>query len=76
MDEPVRVISSKPAVCWQDSLISGNGSTGIMFFGNPLDERIVVNHEKLWVVAVDAEREVADMREGYMEARKLAREER
>ena len=76
MQELTKVISNHPARSWQDALISGNGSTGIMVIGEPYRERIVVNHEKLWVVAVDAKRDVADMREAYMQARRLAKEQR
>ncbi|MGB2824317.1 MAG: glycoside hydrolase N-terminal domain-containing protein, partial [Phycisphaerae bacterium] len=70
------VISSSPAERWEDALISGNGATGVMVMGGPLDETIVVNHEKLWVVMVDVRRDVADMREAMAEARQLAREHR
>ena len=69
---PKRVKSAQPATRWQDALISGNGSTGIMVMGEPFCEKIVLNHEKLWVIAVDAKRDVADMREAYMQARRLA----
>ena len=72
----MRIVSKRSARKWQDALISGNGSTGIMVFGDPLSERIIVNHENLWVVAVDVAREVTDMREAFIMARKLAKEQK
>lgn len=37
-------ISWKPAPNWEDALLSGNGAIGIMVFGEPHDETIIVNH--------------------------------
>ena len=71
-----RIVSGAPAERWEDALIGGNGATGIMVLGDPLDETIVVNHEKLWVVMVDVARDVADLRDAMAEARRLARQER
>ena len=68
----MKVTSSSPARRWEDAMIGGNGATGIMVMGDPLDETVVVNHEKLWVVMVDVKRDVADMRETIAEARRLA----
>ena len=34
---PTRVVSSRPALRWEDAMVSGNGSTGIMVVGRPLD---------------------------------------
>lgn len=47
---PTRVISIKPPLRWEDAMISGNGSTGIMFMGLPLEDLVIVYHEKLWMV--------------------------
>jgi len=44
---PTRVTSVRPPLRWEDAMISGNGSTGIMVMGLPLNDRIIVNHEKL-----------------------------
>ncbi|NQT89315.1 glycoside hydrolase N-terminal domain-containing protein, partial [bacterium] len=44
-----RVTSIAPALRWEDALISGNGTTGFMAMGRPLDELVIVNHEKCWV---------------------------
>jgi len=71
-----KVVSSRPAERWEDALISGNGATGVMVMGRPLDETIVVNHEKLWVPMTDVKRDVADMRAATAEARELARQDR
>jgi len=40
--------SSRPAQQWQDALISGNGRQGILVFGDPRHERIILNHEMLY----------------------------
>ncbi len=40
--------SNQPAPKWQDALISGNGQQGILVFGDPRQERIVLNHEMLY----------------------------
>ena len=71
-----RVVSSAPALRWEDALLSGNGRTGIMVLGRPLDERIVVNHEKLWVPTTDRAPEPAELSAAWREARQLAREGR
>lgn len=57
-------------------MISGNGSTGIMAMGLPLDETIVVNHEKCWVVGNDYRPEAPDLTRAWAEARKIAAEGR
>ncbi len=37
--------SDAPAKKWQDALISGNGETGVLVYGNPTREKIIFNHE-------------------------------
>lgn len=37
--------SSEPAFRWHDALISGNGTMGILVFGDPENEKIIFNHE-------------------------------
>lgn len=37
----------EPAARWEDAFLSGNGRHGVMMFGNPNDERVVVNHHTL-----------------------------
>ena len=68
--------SNAPAQRWEDAMIGGNGATGVMVMGQPYQETIVVNHEKLWVPAVDVARDVADMRAAMADARELAAQQR
>lgn len=65
---PSRIVSLAPALRWEDAMIGGNGSTGIMVMGRPLDERIVINHEKLWVVATEGAPETPDLRNVWARA--------
>ncbi|WP_336317699.1 glycosyl hydrolase family 95 catalytic domain-containing protein [Streptomyces lavendofoliae] len=37
----------RPAGRWEDAFLSGNGRHGAMVFGDPADERVVVNHHTL-----------------------------
>ena len=39
------MFSEKPALRWQDGLISGNGRMGILVFGEPSKEKVIFNHE-------------------------------
>ncbi|MHC0428938.1 glycosyl hydrolase family 95 catalytic domain-containing protein [Streptomyces sp. O3] len=36
-----------PAARWEDAFLSGNGSHGAMVFGDPGDDRVIVNHHTL-----------------------------
>jgi hypothetical protein len=40
-------ISSKPASRWGDALLSGNGKIGALVMGRPLDEKIILAHERV-----------------------------
>ena len=71
-----RVTSRAPAQRWEDALVSGNGSLGIMALGRPLDERIIVNHEKFWVPPTDHEPEPPELAEAWGQARQIAEEGR
>jgi hypothetical protein len=42
-------VSARPAGRWEDALISGNGKMGAMVFGHPLEERIILSHERLFL---------------------------
>lgn len=42
-------ISGRPASRWEESHISGNGAMGALVMGLPLDESIVLTHEKLFL---------------------------
>jgi len=69
---PTRVISTKPPLRWEDAMISGNGCTGIMVMGLPLDDLVIVNHEKLWTVGNDYRPQTPDLREAWKMAGKIA----
>jgi hypothetical protein len=36
-----------PAARWEDAFLSGNGRHGVMVFGDPDDDRVIVNHHTL-----------------------------
>ena len=42
-------VSSKPAVTWEEGLISGNGTIGINILSRPLDETVIFTHERLFL---------------------------
>lgn len=42
-------VSRLPASKWEESMITGNGTIGALVFGNPLNERIILSHEKLFM---------------------------
>ena len=73
---PTRIVSRTPPQHWEDALITGNGSTGIMMLGHALDDMIIVNHEKLWVVGPDCKPAVPDLSDAWQGLRDLARERR
>ncbi|MFI0964541.1 glycosyl hydrolase family 95 catalytic domain-containing protein [Streptomyces sp. NPDC021080] len=37
----------RPAARWEDAFLSGNGTHGAMVFGDPDDDRVIVNHHRL-----------------------------
>ena len=41
--------TSRPANVWTEAMLTGNGNMGIMMFGNPYNETIVLNHCKLYL---------------------------
>ena len=73
---PTKVISKQIPLRWEDAMLSGNGSTGIMVMGWPLEEQIVVNHEKLWTVGNDYRPRTPEMADSWKEAMKIARQGR
>lgn len=42
------LVSSTPASVWQEALMTGNGKMGVLVFGDPNDDRIIFNHERLY----------------------------
>lgn len=69
----VLLISKEPAQKWQDGLVAGNGIQGIMVMGDPLNESIILNHERLWVPAQDVAFDVPDMTRVVDEVREMAK---
>ncbi|WP_218279204.1 glycoside hydrolase family 95 protein [Knoellia remsis] len=48
-DDSLRLWYEKPVANWEnDALVQGNGTTGLMAFGNPGKERLHVNEKTLW----------------------------
>lgn len=45
--------SDTPARIWQEALVTGNGRMGVLVFGDPHDERVVFNHERLYEPLLD-----------------------
>ena len=76
MATPTRVISRTAPVRWEDAMISGNGSTGIMVMGLPVDDLVVVNHAKCWTVSSEFRPEAPDLREAWKTGRELAQQGR
>ncbi|MFD7942522.1 glycoside hydrolase N-terminal domain-containing protein, partial [Streptomyces sp. NPDC059744] len=37
----------RPAARWEDAFLGGNGRHGAMVYGDPVDDRVVVNHHTL-----------------------------
>ncbi|MFI7085123.1 glycosyl hydrolase family 95 catalytic domain-containing protein [Streptomyces anulatus] len=37
----------RPATRWEDAFLSGNGRHGAMVYGDPADDRVIVNHHSL-----------------------------
>jgi len=42
-------LSTQPAKTWEENLITGNGTLAMSAFSRPLDERIIFNHERLFM---------------------------
>jgi hypothetical protein len=42
-------VSSKPASIWEESLISGNGTIGVLVPGDVNKDRIVLSHERIFL---------------------------
>jgi alpha-L-fucosidase 2 len=42
-------VSSLQATKWEESLLTGNGTIGAMVTGDPLNERIILSHERLFM---------------------------
>jgi hypothetical protein len=42
-------VSRLSASRWEESMITGNGTIGALVFGDPLNERVILSHEKLFM---------------------------
>ncbi|GAA3211339.1 glycosyl hydrolase family 95 catalytic domain-containing protein [Nonomuraea helvata] len=40
------LLDLSPALTWENAFLSGNGEVGIMVYGDPREERVVVNHHR------------------------------
>lgn len=49
MERKHEMISTEPAVRWQEAFPAGNGTVGALVPGNLTYERITLNHEALWL---------------------------
>ena len=67
----VGMSSNTAATKWQEALITGNGTLGAMVFGNPTDERIVLNHERLYEPLLDTPCPVPNLSGSLPEVRRL-----
>lgn len=38
----------QPATQWEEALVAGNGTLGILVYGDPFRERIIFNHKRLY----------------------------
>jgi len=45
----VGATGSRPAKSWPEAFLTGNGRMGVMMFGNPHDETVVLNHCRLYL---------------------------
>lgn len=66
--------SERPATIWQEAFVTGNGTLGAMVFGDPANERIVLNHERLYEPLLDSPCPVPDIASSLPEVRRLMRE--
>ncbi|WP_158655126.1 glycosyl hydrolase family 95 catalytic domain-containing protein [Flavivirga eckloniae] len=66
--------NSTPTEDWEESLVSGNGAQGVMVYGHPLRESIVLNHEKLWIPGQSVYPDVPNIVPGLNKARELAKQ--
>jgi len=56
------MLNVKPAGKWDEAYPSGNGIQGVLVMGEPLDETIIFNHERLFLpIPVNAATVLPDM---------------
>ncbi|MFA6174219.1 MAG: glycoside hydrolase N-terminal domain-containing protein, partial [Kiritimatiellales bacterium] len=69
------VVSSVPADRWDNGLLTGNGRMGAVVYGQPTNETIIVNHEKLFLPTSEREGVLPDLSKYLSEVRRIIREE-
>ena len=69
------LIMQTPATDWRDGLPSGNGRLGAVHFGNVHRDRLLLNHEDLWIGGMSPQ-EVPDVSSLMPELRKMLAEGR
>jgi hypothetical protein len=68
--------SIQPAERWEDALISGNGTMGIMVYGDPVHEKIIFNHELLYEPIGSENVEPPDIAKYLDQTRELFKQEK
>ncbi len=68
--------SIRPAERWEDALISGNGTMGIMVYGDPVHEKIIFNHELLYEPIGSENVEPPDIAKYLDQTRELFKQEK
>lgn len=63
--------SDRPATKWQEALITGNGRMGVLVFGDPENERVVFNHERLYEPLLDQPAQPPQVASALPEFRRL-----
>ncbi len=66
--------TDQPASKWEDALVSGNGSHGVMVFGDPLHDTIIGNHCRLYLPQGNSY-DLPNMAPHLEETRKIIREQ-
>lgn len=51
--QAIDIVSLEPASVWHEALVTGNGTMGLMVFGDPCRERVIFNHERLYEPLAD-----------------------
>ncbi|SFL52131.1 Glycosyl hydrolase family 65, N-terminal domain [Gracilibacillus orientalis] len=66
--------TDQPASKWEDALVSGNGSHGVMVFGDPVHDTVIGNHCRLYLPQGNSY-DLPDMAPYLEEMRKIIREQ-
>jgi alpha-L-fucosidase 2 len=63
--------SVQPAQRWEEALVSGNGTMGVLVWGQPREERIIFNHEALYEPLTNEPCQVPNIAEAFPKVREL-----